>query len=96
MTFISSIHLYHSRVYTCLRTQNEARLTYLPTSFIIRVYTRAAAQEMEQESDKFDKVLKRVYTCCRTPDGANFQVLNLAPFHVRHTCIHVCSEISPK
>ena len=96
MTFISSIHLYHSRVYTCLRTQNEARLTYLPTSFIIRVYTRAAAHEMEQESDKIDKVLKRVYTCLRTRNGASFNRLKLAPFRVRETCIHVLKEISPK
>ena len=96
MTFISSIHLYHSRVYTCLSTQNEARLTDLHTSFIIHVYTRAAAHQMEQESDKVNKVLKRVYTCCRTPNGASFQGLNLAPFRVRQTCIHVCKEISPK
>ena len=96
MTFISSIYLYHSRVYTCLRTQNEARLTYLPTSFIIRVYTRAAAHEMEQESDKVDKVLKRVYKCLRTRNGASFNRLKLAPFRVRETCIHIFKEISPK
>ena len=35
-------------------------MTSLHTSFIIYLYTRGFAHGMEQESDKVDKVLKRV------------------------------------